>query len=115
MTTMTTDRSQFADDWVTSVVLQPGGVDNDLEFMIAAGVRDDLLAEADAEKPETMRESATIALCFFGRIMLFWCAIVGISVAFFHAPVYEAEQLATGGAVISILYGLWLEVSELWA
>jgi hypothetical protein len=113
--TMTTDRSQFADDWVSAVVAQPVGVQNDLEYMIAAGVRNDLAAEDDAEEPETVWESAGYALLFYGRTMLFWCAIVGMSVAFFHAPEYEAELLATILTVLYIVYALGEEVRAIWS
>jgi hypothetical protein len=109
-----TDRSQFADDWVSAVVMQPVGVANDLEYMIASGVRNDLLAEEDAEAPETVWESASHALFFFGRVMLFWFAVLGMGVSL-NAPISEAQQLANVLGVIAILYGFWCEVSELWS
>jgi sulfite exporter TauE/SafE len=113
---MINDPSQFADDWVLAVVMQPGwGTPaNDLEYMIASGVRDDLMREEDTTEPETVWESASHALFFFGRVMLFWYAVLGLGVSTLHAPVAEAETLANVMGVIAILYGLWCEVSALW-
>ena len=117
--TMTTDRSQFADDWARAALTRPSwGAANVQEYLIASGIRDDLWAEenaADEDAPETVWDSAVYALFFFGRIMLFWFAMLGMGIALLHAPLSEALQLANVMGVIAIVSVLWEEARELWA
>ncbi len=111
--TMTTDRSHFADDWVSAVLTRPGwGVAHDLEYMIASGVRDDLLAEDDA--PETVGERTIDALFFFGRTLLRWFAIVGMG-AVLHAPNAVVVLLAAVITGLGIVYDIWEKPHELWS
>ncbi|MEI7646401.1 MAG: hypothetical protein WCJ55_19180 [Chloroflexales bacterium] len=118
MITMTTDRSQFADDWTRAVLTRPGwGVSHVQEYLIASGIRNDLWDEenaTDEDAPETVEDSAIYALCFFGRTMLHWFALVGGG-AVFHVPDAVALPLAaliTGLGIVSVL---WEEARELWA